>query len=117
VSDVNRTDTPKGIPWHDRYYGRYAHRYGAPDHDIRYVVLNLVALVTVLKYLYQRHRHYDYRRRAKMTQQYRNMVKLHGEKAAEEKLVVVGAEAPTWMDIFAVQVVCVPWWYVSALIV
>lgn len=99
-----------GIPWHDRYYGRYAHRYGAPDHDIRYVLGNLVALITVLKYLYQRHRHYDYRRRAKMTQQYRNMVKLYGEKAAEEKLVVVGAEAPTWMDIFVVQVVCTPWW-------
>eukprot|EP01102_Stenamoeba_stenopodia_P018213 TRINITY_DN6650_c0_g1_i2.p1 TRINITY_DN6650_c0_g1~~TRINITY_DN6650_c0_g1_i2.p1 ORF type:complete len:315 (-),score=72.58 TRINITY_DN6650_c0_g1_i2:143-1087(-) len=104
-----------GIPWHVRYYGRYAHRYGAPDHDIRYVVLNLVALITVLKYLYQRHRHYDYRRRAKMTQQYRNLVKLYGEKAAEEKLVIVGAEAPTWREIFVVQVVCSPWWFVRYL--
>lgn len=27
-----------GIPWHENYYGKYAHKYGAPDHDIRYSI-------------------------------------------------------------------------------
>jgi curved DNA-binding protein CbpA len=56
----------KGIPWHEQYYGRYAHFYGAPDHDIRYVVLNLVILITVLKHLYQWNRHHTYIRYAKV---------------------------------------------------
>lgn len=25
-----------GVPWQDQYYGRYAHKYGAPVTDVRY---------------------------------------------------------------------------------
>jgi len=42
----------QGIPWQDKYYGRYAHKYGAPEHDVRYVIFSLIILITIIKQLY-----------------------------------------------------------------
>ena len=39
-----------GVPMHEQYYGQYAHRFGAPDHDIRWVLLSVILLMTALKY-------------------------------------------------------------------
>jgi hypothetical protein len=62
----------KGIPWHEKYYGRYAHRYGAPEHDVRWVLFWLITTVTVLHYAYKRHRYYLILSKVKLTPTYRH---------------------------------------------
>lgn len=65
----------EGIPMHEQYYGRYMHKWGAPQHDIRYVLLWTFAILTLAKYLYQRHRHFDMIARAKATKKYQDALK------------------------------------------
>jgi hypothetical protein len=78
----------EGIPMHEQYYGRYMHKWGAPQHDIRYVLLWTFVILTIAKYLYQRHRHYDMIDRAKSTKKY-----LDAQKEAlkeKEKISKIG---------------------------
>lgn len=56
-----------GIPWHRKYYGKYAHRYGAPDHDIRWVLFWLITVMTIGKYVHSWYWYKIYRRRAMKT--------------------------------------------------
>lgn len=120
----------EGIPLHEQYYGRYMHRWGAPQHDIRYVLLWTLVILTVAKHLYQRHRHYDMISRAKQTQRYQDAQKelrrkkereLKSSKGAEKSgkengaeadekeldvevaIEVKGAPLPTWRDLLPVQ--------------
>jgi curved DNA-binding protein CbpA len=67
--EVSRAEYDKllvqGIPWQDKYYGRYAHRYGAPDHDVRYVILGVIVIITVFKHLYSYYRYHQLQTAAK----------------------------------------------------
>lgn len=56
---IHRLET--GIPLHQKYYGKYAHKYGVPDHDIRWVLFWLVTLFTVLQYAYGWYRYKIFR--------------------------------------------------------
>eukprot|EP00004_Rigifila_ramosa_P016749 TRINITY_DN4003_c0_g1_i4.p1 TRINITY_DN4003_c0_g1~~TRINITY_DN4003_c0_g1_i4.p1 ORF type:complete len:345 (+),score=77.94 TRINITY_DN4003_c0_g1_i4:1-1035(+) len=40
----------EGVPLHELYYGQYAHKFGAPDHDIRYVLGWAFAICTAIKH-------------------------------------------------------------------
>lgn len=64
-----------GIPWQDRYYGRYAYRYGAPQVDVRIVIASLIGLITVSKYAYQLHRHKRFKRLVQQTPRFQNAVR------------------------------------------
>eukprot|EP01104_Vermistella_antarctica_P006532 TRINITY_DN1723_c0_g1_i1.p1 TRINITY_DN1723_c0_g1~~TRINITY_DN1723_c0_g1_i1.p1 ORF type:complete len:308 (-),score=59.35 TRINITY_DN1723_c0_g1_i1:1492-2415(-) len=109
-----------GVPWQDRYYGRHAHNWGAPDHDIRYVLTYMIVFITLAKYFYQVHRHkkvYGYAREStlfkqKMKQYEFEMKRKHrGNDPFPEmpSVEVKGVEMPTWRDVFVVQLVFLPW--------
>jgi len=122
----------EGVPWHEKYYGQYAHKYGAPDHDIRYVVAGLVTFISILQYAYKYHSHFRYIELAKRTNRYRQAAKkLEFEReqkrklrtsgaAVEEdeegdddedgpKVTITGAEKPSLWDVFAVKLVLSPY--------
>jgi len=46
-----------GIPFMERYYNRYAHRYGAPKLSLKVVLGSLVAIISLLQYLYHSNRY------------------------------------------------------------
>jgi len=52
-----------GVPWHEKYYGKYAHKFGAPSHDIRKVLLITFTVANVLHYFYLLSRWKNKRRR------------------------------------------------------
>jgi len=64
-----------GVPWQEQYYGQYAHRYGMPQHDIRYVLLGFILLTTVAKHLYHWYRHEVLKGYAKRTARYKQKKK------------------------------------------
>eukprot|EP01112_Ceratiomyxa_fruticulosa_P001154 TRINITY_DN1113_c0_g1_i1.p1 TRINITY_DN1113_c0_g1~~TRINITY_DN1113_c0_g1_i1.p1 ORF type:complete len:274 (-),score=42.59 TRINITY_DN1113_c0_g1_i1:53-874(-) len=106
LSDVARAEydelLEKGVPWGDKYYGRYAHKYGAPVHDVRYVIAILIGIITVLQYAYKWYRHYYYLDLIKTRM-------IQSGKKVPENFVVYGAQKPTWQEIFIVQLVFFPY--------
>lgn len=114
-----------GIPWQDKYYGRYAHRYGAPDHDIRYVIFALIVLITIVKQLYFYYRYQqlqilakkDFLRRQARENRAKGIKKKKKFTEEEEEdisgipdIPIVGVEKPTWKDLFIVELVFSPYW-------
>lgn len=67
--------TNKGIPLHEQYWGQYAHAYGAPDHDIRWVLFWLVTAITGFKYFYGWYYYYWLRDAVFKTSLYRQRLK------------------------------------------
>lgn len=116
----------QGIPWQDKYYGRYAHKYGAPDHDVRYVIVGIIILITIVKQLYFYYRYQQLQTLAKrdLLKKQARENKLKGIKkkkkmSLEEEdedisgmpdIPIFGAEKPTWKDLFIVQLVFLPYW-------
>jgi len=120
----------EGVPWQVQYYGKYAHKYGAPDHDVRYVLLGLVAMISVGQYLYQWYKHIWYTGLAKKTNRYKQAIKAQqkggrkkkskdsdDEEDEEEDLEVFvrGAEKPELKNIFAIHVVLFPFYLLRAI--
>jgi len=79
----------EGIPWHEKYYGKYAHAYGAPDHDIRWVLFWTVIAITVIKYLYGWYHYYRLRglwfKHSLYRQQLREVLKQKGVEVMKTK--------------------------------
>jgi len=111
-----------GVPWQENYYGKYAHKYGAPDVDIRYILLGLISVTSVLQYAYKNHKHHNYMRMAKKNVLYQNKVKkIQSTKAKKSRfeeeeededlpqIQLVGADKPKWTDVLAVQLVLSPY--------
>jgi len=110
---------------HQRYYGRYAHKYGAPDHDIRWVVGLSVMVISISQYLYRYYRYHKIRGYAKNSQRYKtHLKKLKGngeknsskkkseepeEKEEELEFEIVGAEPARMADVLLVQLVLLPY--------
>jgi len=127
----------KGIPWHEKYYGRYAHRYGAPEHDIRWVIFWLITTVTALHYAYRRHRYQLILSKVKQTPTYRHrQAQLRAASAAasasssakkrkkaakqeaqpvaaepeeEPEVKLMGIRPPGWRDLVVVRLVMLPY--------
>jgi len=111
-----------GIPWQEQYYGRYAHSYGVPQHDIRHVMVGIVLLVTVAKYLYQWYRYEVIKNLAKRTPRYKqkkNEIKRSKESKNRQKddnvpdsdepqILLHGLDMPTWKNLFVVQLILFP---------
>jgi len=107
-----------GIPWQVNYYGKYAHKYGAPDVDVRYVLLGLVSFISLVQYFSQLYKHYHFIELAKKTTRYQHQLKaLQYEKKNKKSrfededevpLHIVGAEKPKVMDLFGVTLVLFP---------
>jgi len=126
--DAMRT---RGIPWHEIYYGRYAHRYGVPQHDVRWVIFWLVFTVTVLHYAYRRHRYNLILSRVKQTATYKHrqaQLKVASGKGVDQKrrkqlqdrnsksamesepeVKLMGIRPPGWRDLVVVRLVLLPW--------
>jgi len=116
----------QGIPWQDKYYGRYAHKYGAPDHDVRYVIFSLIILITIIKQLYFYYRYQqlqvlakrDYLKRQARENKAKGIKKKKKLILDDEdedisgvpEIPIVGAEKPTWKDLFIVELVFFPYW-------
>jgi len=118
----------QGIPWQDKYYGRYAHKYGAPDHDVRYVIVGVIILITIVKQLYFYHRYQqvqilakrDFLKKQAKEHKAKGLLKkkkkLIQQEEEEEDLSgipdipIQGFEKPTWKDLFVVQLVYFPYW-------
>eukprot|EP01097_Dermamoeba_algensis_P005232 TRINITY_DN3320_c0_g1_i1.p1 TRINITY_DN3320_c0_g1~~TRINITY_DN3320_c0_g1_i1.p1 ORF type:complete len:303 (-),score=53.81 TRINITY_DN3320_c0_g1_i1:169-1077(-) len=109
-----------GIPWHEEYYGKYAHKWGAPEHDIRWVAFWLIFFLTVSKYAFQWYHYHNMRRRAMQTPKFKHLLKSKiwelerqnkSTANAEDQIPieVVGAEKPIWQDIFVVQLIVFPY--------
>ncbi|KAL6043940.1 DnaJ-related protein scj1 [Balamuthia mandrillaris] len=124
-----------GIPWHDNYYGRYAHRYGAPDHDIRWVLFWLITSLTVGHYAYRYHRYNLLIRVIKNSERYKQRQRLlaqsqglktkrvakskrrqknqtqeeeQQQQELEPEVRLVGVSPPTWRDLLVVRLVLLP---------
>jgi len=117
-----------GVPWEEQYYGRYVHRYGVPQHDIRYVLISTILLITIAKHCYQWYRHVVTKEQAKNSAHYKlrniqlkkemefstskkpqNSENTEDSEIPEELEVVIhGCEMPTWKDLFLVQMVKFP---------
>jgi len=117
-----------GIPWQEKYYGRYMHKWGAPQHDIRWVTLWLLLILTASNHGYLYYRHYVFIQRAKEHPLYKTKANmLRAEKGVDKKkrkkqkgggsdkeadidlkIVVHGAEAPTLMDLLPIQLLLLP---------
>eukprot|EP00002_Diphylleia_rotans_P025358 TRINITY_DN5006_c0_g2_i2.p1 TRINITY_DN5006_c0_g2~~TRINITY_DN5006_c0_g2_i2.p1 ORF type:complete len:309 (+),score=88.71 TRINITY_DN5006_c0_g2_i2:45-971(+) len=124
-----------GIPWHEQYYGKYAHQFGAPDHDIRYVLAAVIAIITVLKHAYLYTHYYNtlalvpshplYIKEVhkkireiekanprpthlagKKLKEYQDNLRLEAEK--QVGVEVVGLQKPTLRDIFLLDLVFLP---------
>jgi len=121
-----------GIPFHQKYYGRYAHRYGVPEHDVRYVLAGLLVFINVCQYLYSYYRHRRYLQLVKNTAKYRNAVKnrqllksnsssqsnnkkknksnLEGTDELDDlEIEIKGAEIISWKDLFVFKLLFFPW--------
>eukprot|EP01120_Amphizonella_sp_Union-15-10_P015479 TRINITY_DN7978_c0_g1_i1.p1 TRINITY_DN7978_c0_g1~~TRINITY_DN7978_c0_g1_i1.p1 ORF type:complete len:291 (-),score=47.39 TRINITY_DN7978_c0_g1_i1:16-888(-) len=119
-----------GIPWQEQYYGRYMHKWGAPQHDVRWVAFWLLTFVTGFKYLYQYYHYVVQTNRAKQTPLYKmhaNMMrdqlgrkkKKNGKKSnnsedtSEEEvgpqIVIHGAEPPKFRDLLIFQICALPY--------
>lgn len=118
-----------GIPWHENYYGKYAHQYGAPDHDIRYVLAGLVAFISISQYLYKNYKHQRYQHLVKKLPRYQNKLKMmqnskptknrfEEEETEEENapgVQIIGAEKPKLTDILVVNLVLAPYYFVNGM--
>jgi len=122
-----------GLPWVENYYGKYAHRYGAPDHDIRTVLAWTILVITVVHYLYRLRRYHIIMSYFKTTPQYRNAQKSlllknqaenntgrrrsskkkgknkPSETTEEPEIKLIGVSKPGFRDLFVVQLVLLPW--------
>uniref|UniRef100_A0A6B2LDG1 J domain-containing protein n=1 Tax=Arcella intermedia TaxID=1963864 RepID=A0A6B2LDG1_9EUKA len=105
-----------GIPWEERYYGQYMHRYGVPQHDIKHVLVGLIILITIAKHAYQHYRHHvltDMAKRSDRYKQKKNQLKAAsseiGEAPEEPQIKIHGAEPPTWRDLFIIQLLLSPY--------
>jgi curved DNA-binding protein CbpA len=76
----------EGVPFHEAYYGRYMHQWGAPEHDIRYVLLYLFIALNIGKYVYQWYRHLVFIHRVKNSQYYKMKMKQLTEQTVEKKI-------------------------------
>eukprot|EP01117_Protostelium_nocturnum_P013306 TRINITY_DN4953_c0_g1_i1.p1 TRINITY_DN4953_c0_g1~~TRINITY_DN4953_c0_g1_i1.p1 ORF type:complete len:298 (-),score=88.09 TRINITY_DN4953_c0_g1_i1:6-827(-) len=94
-----------GIPTADRYYSRYAYAYGAPNVDIKYIIVGLVALISGCQWMYQSHRHHKIHRLARETQRYKEVLK----RGEEPQLLILGAEKPELKNLFVIQMIFLPW--------
>jgi len=119
----------QGIPWKDKYYGRYAHKYGAPDHDVRYVIFALIILITIMMQLYFYYRYQqiqvlakkDFLKRQAKENKAKGIKKkkkyLNPNEEDEDDISGIpdipihGYEKPTWRDLFIVQIVYSPYWF------
>jgi len=111
-----------GVPWHENYYGKYAHEYGAPDHDIRYVLFGLVTFISVFQYFYQLNKHHTYQRLARKNPRYQNKLqRIQSTKAPkgrfeddddedEPGVQIMGAEKPKLQNVFAVTLLLSPYY-------
>jgi len=75
----------EGIPWHEMYYGKYMHRYGAPDHDPRYVLAGFILFITVSQYLYGWYRYYQFYDMAYQTPRFQALLKQYRKKKNQKK--------------------------------
>jgi len=112
-----------GVPWQENYYGKYAHKYGAPNVDVRYIIAGLIAFISVSQYYSQYEKHHKYMRLAKQTVRYQNKVKqMQNQKTqksrfedddededGELKIHITGAEKPRWRDVLAVKLALLPY--------
>eukprot|EP01101_Sappina_pedata_P008664 TRINITY_DN4853_c0_g1_i1.p2 TRINITY_DN4853_c0_g1~~TRINITY_DN4853_c0_g1_i1.p2 ORF type:complete len:321 (+),score=173.70 TRINITY_DN4853_c0_g1_i1:41-1003(+) len=116
-----------GIPWHTKYYARYAHKFGAPEHDIRLILVILFVLINAAHYAYGHYKYENVRRYARKTERYQRMLRerkkelglnkkgkkktdAENDKEIEDLLDVhiVGCEKPEWKDLIAVQMIYWP---------
>jgi len=96
-----------GVPWEKRYYGRWAHYYGTPNHDLSTVLIITIVSTTglhwILKYLrYQRIVSYVKQRKVfkKRAEQLKkdNVV----DDIDDVKVEFTGLKKPTWKDLLPV---------------
>jgi len=125
----------EGVPFSDQYYGRYAHKYGAPDADVRYVILGLLVFVSVAQYGNQYYKHVTYHEYAKKTFRYQQALKVReherkinkkkakkgGQEDDEEEeeeggpaVIIRGAEKPQIKDVILVKLALSPYYITRA---
>lgn len=117
-----------GIPWVERYYNRYAFRYGAPRTSPFVILSALAAVLTVIQYLYKLSRFNRAVKAAKQSQRYQQAVKrIESEAAlgdardgdAEEdaerapQISIHGIEPPSIDHLLPVQLFNLPYSVVS----
>jgi len=117
----------EGVPW-DAVYGQYAHKYGAPAHDPRWVIGLFLAFITVCQYSYGWYRYYIFREMIYQTPRYQQALNELKRKKKEQKkknknnpdnsnepevempeVEIVGAEKPLVKDLLIVHMVLFPW--------
>jgi len=117
----------EGVPW-DAVYGQYAHKYGAPAHDPRWVLGLFLAFITVCQYSYGWYRYYIFREMIYQTPRYQQALNDIKRKKKEQKkknknnadnhdepeiqmpeIEIVGAEKPQFKDLLIVHMILFPW--------
>jgi len=126
----------EGVPWQEQYYGKYAHKYGAPDADVRYVLLGLVSVISVAQYVYKYHRHLRAIELIKNSKRYKQALKVKQfeegknqkkkkkkESSSDEEeqeddgpaFSMFGREKPKIIDLFGVTLLLSPIYIARAL--
>jgi len=106
----------EGIPWRENYYGKYAYNMGAPDHDIRYVLMWLIIFITISKHGYQYQHYNNVLEQCKKTSMYKMRYNQHKLLQEQKKgpheefhFEVVGCAPPKWEDLFVLQLIRAPY--------
>eukprot|EP01094_Clydonella_sp_ATCC50884_P024918 TRINITY_DN6383_c0_g1_i2.p1 TRINITY_DN6383_c0_g1~~TRINITY_DN6383_c0_g1_i2.p1 ORF type:complete len:283 (+),score=12.79 TRINITY_DN6383_c0_g1_i2:91-939(+) len=111
-----------GIPWVERYYNRYAYRYGAPRTSPFTILLILAAVLTLLQYMYKLSRFRRAIFAVKRSQRYRTALKKIeyssecGESEREESegdslptVSIHGIHSPQLDDLLPIQLFTMPY--------
>ena len=99
-----------GVPLEKRYYGRWAHYYGAPEHDIRTVLFWTIIVVTGIHFELKRQRYNRLINVAKKTNYYKQQQKKlaqteNSEGLPEIEVGFTGLEKPSWKQLLPVALV------------
>eukprot|EP00004_Rigifila_ramosa_P016750 TRINITY_DN4003_c0_g1_i5.p1 TRINITY_DN4003_c0_g1~~TRINITY_DN4003_c0_g1_i5.p1 ORF type:complete len:321 (+),score=73.74 TRINITY_DN4003_c0_g1_i5:1-963(+) len=81
----------EGVPLHELYYGQYAHKFGAPDHDIRYVLGWAFAICTAIKHFIDWQNYSSLMSGVRTTTEYKSRVNSKYSELLAQKL---GESAP-----------------------